>query len=537
MNKKLILITILAFILRISFNSRLPLLWDEAALGYNAFSILKTAKDEYGNFLPLIFKSFGDYKPGLYVYLTVPFVFLFGLNELSVRLPSIILGSLTPLFFYYLIVTINPKKNKLALLSALILAITPFHIHFSRAAWETNILTFQLVLSSLFFYKFLKNNKKVNLLISSLIFGLSLYTYQSAKLISLLLIINLLVINIKKITNQLNKFVYFLIPLVIFSLPILYGILFSSDSSRLKVLSIFSYPRSLEESQLITTYTNPTSFTIFNGNLLFFTRTTLSRYFNHFSPKFLFFQGDWQNPRHSTIYTGVLLLPGLIFLPLGLISFKSKSKTDLFFLLWLLIAPIPSALTRDSISAVRSASLVIPLTYFTSLGFIRFFSKTTKYKYFFIPLTIIGYLLSFFYYQDLYLNHNLKIKTDNHLYGYKQAINYINQNKSNYNTIRLSNSYNQPYIFYLFFSQYPPILYQSKALLYQENLDTGKVNQIDNIHFGDIEINQCLNDSSLLCIISQAEKDKFQNDLLNFQSRLIPLSPINDISTFYAIVH
>jgi len=74
-------------------------------------------------------------------------------------------------------------------------------------------------------------------------------------------------------------------------------------------------------------------------------------------------------------------------------------------------------------------------------------------------------------------------------------------------------------------------------LLYQENLDTGKVNQIDNIHFGDIEINQCLNDSSLLCIISQAEKDKFQNDLLNFQSRLIPLSPINDISTFYAIVH
>lgn len=146
-------------------------------------------------------------------------------------------------------------------------------------------------------------------------------------------------------------------------------------------------------------------------------------------------------------------------------------------------------------------------------------------------------MLSFFYYSDLYLNHNLKIRTDNHLYGYKQAINYINQNKINYHTVRLSDSYNQPYIFYLFFSQYPPNLYQSKAFLYQENLDTGKVRQIDNIHFGDIEINQCLNDSTLLCIISQAEKDKFQNDLHNFQSRLIPLSPINNISTFYAISH
>ena len=537
MNKKLILITLLSFFIRIYLYNYPPLLWDEASLGYNAYSILKTGKDEYGQFLPLILKSFGDYKPGLYIYLTIPFVFLFGLNELSVRLPSIILGSLTPLILYYLIISINSKKNKLALLSALILAITPFHIHFSRCAWETNILTFELVLASLFFNKFINNNKKANLLISSLIFGLSLYTYQSAKLISLLIILCLFFLNFSKIWKQFHKFSYFVFPLVIFSLPILYGILFSSDSSRLQVLSIFSYPRSQTESQLITNYSNPTSFSVFNNNLIFFSRTIIYRYFNHFSPKFLFFQGDWQNPRHSTIYTGALLLPSLLFLPLGLISFKSKSKTDLFFLLWLLISPIPSALTRDSISAVRSANLAIPLTYFTSLGIIYFFSKISRYKNILLFIFVIGYLLSFFYYSDLYLNHNLKIKTDNHLYGYKQAINYINQNKINYQTIRLSDSYNQPYIFYLFYSHYPPYLYQSQALLYQNNLDTGRIKNIDHIYFGDIEINQCLNDSSLLCIISQAEKDKFQDDLRNFQSKLIPLSPINNISTFYAINH
>ena len=77
---------------RLIFWQKTPLLWDEAALGYNAYSILETGRDEYGQILPIIFKSFGDYKPGFYVYLTLPFIKVFGLNELSVRLPSIILG-------------------------------------------------------------------------------------------------------------------------------------------------------------------------------------------------------------------------------------------------------------------------------------------------------------------------------------------------------------------------------------------------------------------------------------------------------------
>ena len=105
----LIFIFFLAFFIRIYSIHTTPLLWDEASLGYNAYSILKTGRDEYGTFLPIIFKSFGDYKPGLYVYLCLPFVYLFGLNDLSVRLPSIILGSLLPIILYFLIKEINTK--------------------------------------------------------------------------------------------------------------------------------------------------------------------------------------------------------------------------------------------------------------------------------------------------------------------------------------------------------------------------------------------------------------------------------------------
>src|SRR3990170_6052123 len=90
----IILIVLIAAVLRLWKLDNIPphLTPDEAALGYNAYSILKTGKDEYGEFLPIIFKSFGDYKPGLYVYLTVPFVAFFGLNEYTVRLPSAIFG-------------------------------------------------------------------------------------------------------------------------------------------------------------------------------------------------------------------------------------------------------------------------------------------------------------------------------------------------------------------------------------------------------------------------------------------------------------
>src|SRR4030042_964584 len=87
-------IILLAAFLRLNKLEGTPpsLTSDEASLGYNAYSILKTGKDEYGEFLPIIFKSFGDYKPGLYVYFAAPFIATFGLNEIAVRLPSAFAG-------------------------------------------------------------------------------------------------------------------------------------------------------------------------------------------------------------------------------------------------------------------------------------------------------------------------------------------------------------------------------------------------------------------------------------------------------------
>ena len=88
--------------------------WDETAIGYNAYSVLKTGRDEYGRFLPLVFKSFGDYKPGLYIYLTVPFIAIFGLSELAVRFPSALAG-IASVWLIYQVSWLLFKKKPLSL--------------------------------------------------------------------------------------------------------------------------------------------------------------------------------------------------------------------------------------------------------------------------------------------------------------------------------------------------------------------------------------------------------------------------------------
>ncbi len=99
-NIQLIVILLAAFILRFFMLGKVPLgvSLDEASLGYNGYSVLKTGRDEYAQKLPLSFKAFGEYKAPLYRYLTIPFIGLFDLNEFSLRLPSAIFGLLTVYF-------------------------------------------------------------------------------------------------------------------------------------------------------------------------------------------------------------------------------------------------------------------------------------------------------------------------------------------------------------------------------------------------------------------------------------------------------
>src|SRR5258708_24770677 len=204
--KKLILIAIivLAFALRFYRLDSFPALnADEAAIGYNAYSLIQTGKDEHGHAWPIHFQSFNDYKPGLYFYLVLPFIKILGLNELAVRLPNAILSVATVLIVYFLVKELF-KKDSIALLSALFLAISPWHIHFSRGGWEANTALFLVVSGVLFFHKGLTKNRYLYL--SIIFFVLSMYCYQATRVVTPLIGLGLVLIYRKEIFRNLKPY-------------------------------------------------------------------------------------------------------------------------------------------------------------------------------------------------------------------------------------------------------------------------------------------------------------------------------------------
>src|SRR3989338_3742702 len=205
----LIVIIFIAAVLRFYKLGSVPpsLYWDEASLGYNAYSILKTGHDEHGKFLPITnFAAFGDYKPPGYIYATVPSIAAFGLTEFTIRFPSAFFGVLTVLLTYFLAKKLFVEKYQryekqslnltsrtsgtsrtfstsetIALLSAFFLAISPWHLQFSRGAFEANLGLFFSVLGIWLFLKFAQDNP-LWILPSVLSFLAGMYTFTGQRL-------------------------------------------------------------------------------------------------------------------------------------------------------------------------------------------------------------------------------------------------------------------------------------------------------------------------------------------------------------------
>lgn len=464
------------------------LTWDEASLGYNAYSILKTGRDEYGQFLPLVFKSFGDYKPGLYVYLTVPSIKFFGLTEAAVRLPSALIGIFTPVLLYFFVREIF-KSRPMALFSAVVLAFSPWHIHFSRGAWEANVALFLLLLGLYSLSRSLKNG--LWFYFAGLSFGLSLLSYQGAKMIVPLILIGWFFFWRKEIWRSVSYHLIlagFLVGVII--MPVVIASL-AGGGGRLKVMSLFSYRRPEEEIKRIINddQGNQWLFRLFHSELLSMGYGFLGRYFNHFSGRFLFFEGDWSNLRHSVGYMGVFYPIEFVFLLAGMaLLIKRNLREGKFLWYWLLISPLPAAFSRDSIQAVRSLNMVLPLTIFIAAGlnggwlWLRNFRQGMRYFAGFFLLLAYGFsLLS---YLDLYYFHYPRRSSQDWLYGYKQVINFVERIRRPDQKIVFTQKWGQPYIYWLFYTGYNPAIYQKEAEL-QENPsgDVGEIAHFDNIDF------------------------------------------------------
>lgn len=470
-----------------------PLKWDEAAIGYNAYSILETGRDEYGNLFPIIFKSFGDYKPGLYIYTAVPLVALLGLTETAVRFPSAFFGVLSVLLVY--LICKKLFDDKIALSSALILAISPWHLEFSRGAWEANLALFLLLCGFLFFLGIKKNRSF--LFLSALFFGLTFWSYQGAKVSTALFLLGVLIFFSNSVKNfRKRQTIVALGIITIFILPTVIGIT-GRMGGRMRVTSLFSYTRKVTDVQNLALQDrlpiDSLNFQVFHSEELSFVRGIAERYFYHLSPRFLFFDGDWSNKRLGVPYGGVLYFIDIVFLLLGLksIILDKRERFGQFVLFWLFVSPVPAAITRDAVSGVRALNMVIPLSIICGFGLVSLFSwiKVQKYYARFVLISLLVGLWgwNFLYFTDQYLVHAPKQFSSTDQYGYKEAVEYVKSINKNYETIYFTQRYGQPYIYWLFYNQYPPSKYQQQAYLTENQWgDVGIVERLDNVIFKNV---------------------------------------------------
>ena len=467
----LIVILFLSLFLRLyKINTNPPSLdWDEVSIGYNAYSILKTGADEYGNKFPLSIRSFDDYKPPLYVYLDVPSIAIFGLNETGVRFPAALFGFLSVAVIYFLAKEIfynweKNQKEKIALLSAFFLGVSPWHLQFSRAAFEGNLGLFFFMLG---FLLFLKSLRYPRLAIASIIsFSLSIYTYHSFRLITPIFIVLSVVYFWKEIwTNKKYYFAAFIIG-AIFAIPVFLSFTLDKEgASRFSMVSSFSSDNVLSKSieQLEYDRANNDSIgSLFHNRRAVYFLSAAKGYFDHWNPDFLFFHGDGGRQHHA-VNMGMLYLWDLPFILFGLYAlFSQKNKRSQLLILAFLIAPLPSAIATGTPHPVRAIAMVPGFSIFTALGVYFLFFRENKIRKasLLIPVVIL-FLLNFSYYLHQYYVHTPIEYGDFWQYGHKEAFQDAKSLEKKYDKIIFTYKYDQPYIYYLFDNRVDPSWYQN----------------------------------------------------------------------------
>ncbi len=488
MKKALLLfILIIAVFLRFFRADEIPpsLNWDEASLGYNAYSILKTGKDEWGRVFPLSFEAFGDYKLPGYIYTAIPFIKLFGLNEFSVRLPSQIAGVMA-VFLIYLIARKIFDNENMGLFAGLLLAISPWHLFLSRVALEANLaLTFFL----LGLYLFLQSFKKpLFLLYASILFGLTFFTYNSARVFVSLFLVALIAIYHKELIKFRKKLILPGAVILIFILVASYFAIFQDSSSRYFWVTILDQGAINSINEARANSTLPDLITkLLNNRVVYFVQNLFLNYLKHFSLQFLFLEGG-SNHQFSVPHQGLLYLIELPFLLLGFVNIF-KRKAGLTLLAWVFLSPIPSAITREAPQVLRSIFMLGSLQIIISLGIITLIEKIeskiiSKQALVTLLIGMLG-ISCFYFFSDYFINYP-KNESESWQYGNKEAIKFLDQNSflKSEKKIYITKKYGEPHIFYLFYKNYDPQKYQnSPTLIRYERTNWTWVDRLDNLYF------------------------------------------------------
>lgn len=528
----LLIILVIAIILRVIALGNFPpgFSGDEAQQGYSAYSILKTGKDEWGEVLPLFPRGFGDFKPPIYTYLTIPSVAIFGLTIEAVRIPAAILGVFIVLTVYFLAKELFDRR--VALWSTFILSILPWHIQISRTGFEggAGILFFSLAL--LFYLKSLKSNKY--LILSAISFGLTLYTYHSFKVFTIIFIVGLLIFFKDKLLNK--RVVVAGIILLLFALPLILNIKTSlTRASDVGITSAQNLAGYFENKGI-----SPIPYQldrIMDNKVLYVSGKILENYLSYYSPQFFFTalrsDGSYLNfPGFPLLYPVEIIL----WLLAGYFLITKNNPSRKLVALWFFTATIPASLGQDMMSANRAAPLLPLVAIISGIGAAELASKRKNASLLLIVILTVSFLAFLRFYFIKLPQHPPESLRTNYQQIFKEVINLGDQ----YDEVVMSKAFTQPQIFIAFYGKVDPVFFQSfsKDWLRYEKSNKLYIDQLESWNLGNYrfeDINWGKKDSKRVNALIVAKAEDFPAEVTSILDlydakgkllyRFVPTSP------------
>lgn len=453
-------VMLLALVLRIWRLNEAPvaLFGDELDVGLQAKSILQTGKDYLGNDWPVFFRSFAEYRLPMQLYLAVPFVAIFGMNEWGVRLASVTIGLLSILAIYLLAEKLFDKK--VAIVSSLLMSISPWHLQLSRQANDSGFLLPFVLFGCLFLVQG-KSNPKY-LFMSAILFSLSFYTYPIAVVFVPIFVFIYMFIYREEFTKlSYNNLLWVGLITAFIVAPYAIGYMNKKATHRISYLTSSGTDEIIQEVVDNRRWSNTSTARMFYNRHVIFSENIINRYIISYSPQFLFFDGD-PNPRHSISKYGMLyhfeiitLIIGVYYIIRNRVKNISAEKTGKLLLIWLLLAPLPAAMAGDAFHAPRLILMLPPLILLSAYGVVQISMLMKNHYVKIISLMLIIYVLFdvskyFHRYHVIWPNESWKFWH----YGFEQTIGEFKSIEIDYDKVFFNNTYEPMLQRFLFWTDY-----------------------------------------------------------------------------------
>jgi hypothetical protein len=438
---------------------------DEACNGYDAYSLLRTGRDHHGNFLPVAIQAFNDYRMPLFDYSLVVPLGLFGLRPASVRLGAALWGIVDMLAVAAVACMIIGLRG--AAVAVALLAISPWHLPISRFGHEAITAAATTSLAAAAFFIALRLRRGRWLLVSGLMFGLSLYSYAITKAFVLPFMAWTAAIYWRELT-QLRKYALAALMIIAISaIPQTWALWrhYPQMMARYHTVSVLGLPW-------------PLRLRLIEQGLLF-----------DFSPHFLFLAGSPEVDLHPPGYGQLLAAQAsMVFLALCALFSPRFRRVTIFLLGWLAIAALTAVIILPAGHPLHTLLMLTPLTLLCALGMVFLFdlSSASRLARLVVAAAILG-ATGFqgagfvrFYFRDY-----PPLTTYEFQSGLGEAVQYAANLGPG--PVVITDNTNQPYIYLLFFTKYPPARFQHEPVTQSKGLFAPVV-RFDRYYFADPQL-------------------------------------------------